>query len=257
MLTLSQSQPLPLTENETLRDALSNVSERERESFEHAMIHTFCDAGALICMEGQLPEGIFILREGRAKEICTSTEGKAMIVRLLGPGDMIGLTAILAGTPYDTTVEALEPSEADFITRRDFMALLAHSETLVLSVIRQLGRNCHTVYDDIRRLGHLGSVPGRLANMILGWSRRTGGTKAQTRQQIRVLLTHQEIAQIIGSTRESVTRILSYFRQKGWMTIRGATWTITDRVALRALVTAEHKITVGNGLALTKEDAVR
>lgn len=257
MLPTTNSPIRPLSENETLHDALSMVTERERESYEHAMVHTFCDKGALICMEGQLPEGVFIIREGRAKEICTSTEGKAVIVRLLGPGDMIGLTAILAGTPYDTTVEALEPTEADFITKRDFMSLLGHSDALVLTVIRQLGRNCHTVYDDIRRLGHLGSVPGRLANMILGWSRRTGGTKAQTRQQIRVLLTHQEIAQIIGSTRESVTRILGFFRQKGWINVRGATWTIMDRPALRSLITADHKLPPESALPLTKNLAVR
>jgi CRP/FNR family transcriptional regulator len=77
--------------------------------------------GAMLCLEGQPPRGVFILCTGRAKLSTTSSEGKSMILRIAEPGEVLGLTAAVSGTPYEATVETLEPSQANFIAQTDFV----------------------------------------------------------------------------------------------------------------------------------------
>ena len=71
--------------------------------------------GALLCLEGQAARGVFILCTGRAKLSTTSSEGKSIILRIAEPGEVLGLTAVVGDTPYEATVETLEPSQANFI----------------------------------------------------------------------------------------------------------------------------------------------
>ena len=80
--------------------------------------------GALLCLEGQPPRGIFVLCTGRAKLSTTSSEGKSMILRIAEPGEVLGLTAVVSGTPYEATVETLEPSQANFISQAEFLRFI-------------------------------------------------------------------------------------------------------------------------------------
>jgi CRP/FNR family transcriptional regulator, cyclic AMP receptor protein len=80
--------------------------------------------GAMLCLEGQPPRGVFVLCTGRAKLSTTSSEGKTVILRIAGPGEFLGLTAAISGTPYEASVETLEPSQANFISQADFVRFL-------------------------------------------------------------------------------------------------------------------------------------
>src|SRR5690349_23289381 len=71
--------------------------------------------GTLLCLEGQSPRGVYVLCTGRAKLSTTSTEGKSIILRIAEPGEVLGLTAAVSSTPYEATVETMEPSQANFI----------------------------------------------------------------------------------------------------------------------------------------------
>lgn len=195
--------------------------------------------GALLCLEGQPPRGVFILCTGRAKLSTTSSEGKSLILRIAEPGEVLGLTAALSGAPYEATVETMEPSQANFISQSDFVQFLQQYPDVGLRVAKQLTHNCKCAYSEIRSLGLSSSVPEKLAKLILQWGERPLELviKKPDEIAIRVTLTQEEIAQLTGTSRETVSRVLGGFRRKGWLRIKGATWTIVNRHAFEKMVT--------------------
>jgi len=194
--------------------------------------------GAMLCLEGQQPGGIFILCTGRAKLCTTSAEGRSIILRIAEPGEVLGLTAAVSNTPYEATVETLEPSQANFISRADFLEFLQKHADVGMKVARQLTHNCHCAYDEIRSLGLSKSVPEKLAKLILGWAQHPVPVPKRPGEiPIRVTLTQDEIAQLAGTSRETVSRTLNHFKRKGWLSINGATWWIMNKQALEKLVT--------------------
>jgi len=195
--------------------------------------------GALLCLEGQSPRGVFVLCTGRAKLSTTSSEGKSMILRVAEPGEVLGLTAAVSGSPYEATVETLEPSQANFIAQTDFVRFLQQFPDVGLKVAKQLTHNCKCAYDEIRSLGLSNSVPEKRAKLILLWAENPVKLSAKKPNEtaLRVTLTQEEIAQFIGTSRETVSRVLATFRRKGYLRVKGATWTILDRRALEKLVT--------------------
>lgn len=195
--------------------------------------------GALLCLEGQPPRGIFVLCTGRAKLSTTSSEGKSMILRIAEPGEVLGLTAVVSGTPYEATVETLEPSQANFISQAEFLRFLKEYPDVGLRVAQQLTHNCKCAYGEIRSLGLSNSVPEKLAKLILQWAEHPleFASKKSQETAIRVTLTQEEIAQLTGTSRETVSRVLGGFRRKGWLRVKGATWTIVNKQALENMVT--------------------
>jgi CRP/FNR family cyclic AMP-dependent transcriptional regulator len=195
--------------------------------------------GALLCLEGQPPRGVFVLCTGKAKLSTTSSEGKSMILRIAEPGEVLGLTAVMSGTPYEATVETLEPSQANFVSQTEFLRFLQEYPDVGLRVAKQLTHNCKCAYGEIRSLGLSNSVPEKLAKLILQWAEHPLELPSKKTHEtaIRVTLTQEEIAQLTGTSRETVSRVLGSFRKKGWLRVTGATWTVVNRQALKNLVT--------------------
>lgn len=193
--------------------------------------------GALLCLEGQPPRGIFVLCTGRAKLTTTSAEGKSIILRIAEPGEVLGLTAAVSNTPYEATIETLEPSQANFISQHDFVGFVKEYPDVGLKVARQLTHNCKCAYGEIRSIGLSNSVPEKIAKLVLRWAEQPLPRKNPQELPIRVTLTQEEIAQFVGTSRETVSRVLSEFRRRGWLRIKGATWTILNKHALEDLVT--------------------
>ncbi len=193
--------------------------------------------GALLCLEGQPPRGIFVLCTGRAKLTTTSAEGKSIILRIAEPGEVLGPTAAISNSPCEATIETLEPSQANFISQTDFVNFVKEYPDVGLKVARQLTHNCKCAYGEIRAIGLSNSVPEKIAKLVLRWAEQPLPRKNPQEVPIRVTLTQEEIAQFVGASRETVSRVLSDFRRRGWLRIKGATWTILDKHALEALVT--------------------
>ena len=195
--------------------------------------------GALLCLEGQRPRGIFVLCTGRAKLTTTSAEGKSIILRIAEPGEILGLTAVVSNSPYEATIETLEPSQANFISQSDFVRFVQEYPDVGLKVAKQLTHNCKCAYGEIRSIGLSNSVPEKIAKLILKWGEQPLGLPRKNMNEvpIRVTLTQEEIAQFVGTSRETVSRVLSDFRKRGWLRIKGATWTILNRRAIERLVT--------------------
>jgi CRP/FNR family transcriptional regulator len=196
--------------------------------------------GTMLCLEGQPARGVYILCTGKAKLSTTSSEGKTIILRVAEPGEVLGLTAAVANSPYEATVETLEQTQANFISHHDFTQFLQQYPEVGMKVAQQLTHNCRCAYNEIRSLGLSNSVPEKIAKLLLNWAEHPlehSGNKKPQEIAIRVTLTQEEIAQFVGTSRETVSRVLSDFKKKGYLRIRGATWTINNKRALATMVT--------------------
>jgi len=166
-----------------------------------------------------------------------SSRGKIAIVRVAGLGVMLGLGPVLRGVPYDSTVETLEPTRADFVAKAHFLQVLNTSSQLGQMVATQLSRNCQETYATIRCLGISETVSERLARLLLEWAECPLSNENSESAGVRILVTfsQEEIGQFIGSTRETTSRVLRQFRAKNWISVQSYVWTIINEDAIRRL----------------------
>jgi CRP/FNR family cyclic AMP-dependent transcriptional regulator len=189
--------------------------------------------GAVVLMEGQAARGIYIVCQGRVKLMTTNSDGKTLIVKIAQPGEVLGLQSVVTGQPYELTVETLQPSQLAYISCDQFLRFLKAHGDACLRATQHLSHDCQAAYEVIRSIGLCHSVPGKLARLLLQWSgegRTTGGVV-----RMKLALTHEELAQLIGSSRETVTRILGDFKRRGVVELHGATLLIRDQRALESL----------------------
>src|SRR6478672_11204607 len=187
--------------------------------------------GAMLFIEGQQPRGVFVLCAGKAKLSTSSREGKTIITKLSDAGDVLGLNAVVSNRPYEVTAEMMEPGQANFIPRESLLQFLREHGEVALRVAEQLSRNYYTAYEEIRTLGLATSPSEKFAKLLLSWDAEKNGDN-----QIRLTLTHEEIAEMIGTTRETVSRLFSDFKKKQLVTIKGSTLVIRNKAALEKLV---------------------
>ena len=192
--------------------------------------------GAMLFVEGQESRGAFILCKGKAKLYTSSAEGRTIILRIVMPGEVLGLTSTIADKPYEATVEVLEPSQVNFLPKADFLKFLNQHSDASMHVAKQLSANCVGAYEEIRCLGLSASSAEKLARMLLTWA--TAELKGAEKKEVRITLslTHEEIAQMIGSSRETVTRLFGEFRQKQLLTVKGSSVWLRDLPALQQIV---------------------
>lgn len=191
-------------------------------------------AGAVLFVEGQSPRGVYTLCRGRVKLSTTSSDGRTLILKIAQPGEVLGLHATVSGTPYEITAETAQPSQLNFIKRDDFLKFLQQNGEACLKAAQHLSSDCHSAYQQIRSLGLSHSAPERLARLLLEWSNAPDVDGDGSR--LKVTLTHEEIAQIIGTSRETVTRTLAEFRKRQIAVLKGSTLTIRNKSALERLV---------------------
>jgi CRP/FNR family transcriptional regulator, cyclic AMP receptor protein len=192
--------------------------------------------GAMLFVEGQESRGAFVLCKGKAKLYTSSADGRAIILRIVMPGEVLGLTSTIANKPYEATVEVLEPSQVNFLPKTDFLKFLTQHSDASLHVAKQLSSNCAGAYEEIRCLGLSASSAEKLARMLLTWAAQELKGTNKTEVKITLSLTHEEIAQMIGSSRETVTRLFSEFRHKQWLAVKGSSVWLRDLPALRQIV---------------------
>lgn len=192
--------------------------------------------GSILFVEGQAPRGIYIICSGRVKLTTTSRDGKTLILRIAQPGEVLGLHGTVSGKPYELTAETLQPCQLDFIKRDDFMRFLQVHADACLNAAQQLSQNCQNAYEMIRSLGLSHSVSEKLARLLLEWA--SDGEQTKEGIRIKIALTHEEIAQLIGTSRETVTRVLGEFRDKQFAQLRGSTLLIRNKSALEKMIGA-------------------
>lgn len=189
---------------------------------------------AMLFIEGQQPRGVFVLCTGKAKLSTSSCEGKTIITKISEAGDVLGLNATISNHPYEVTAEMMEPGQANFIARDALLRFLRGNGEVALRVAQELSRNYYTAYEEIRTLGLASSPAEKFAKLLLSWD--SGKGKVDDPFQLKVTLTHEEIAEMIGTTRETVSRLFSDFKKRQLLQVKGSTWVVRDKPALEKMV---------------------
>jgi CRP/FNR family transcriptional regulator, cyclic AMP receptor protein len=207
--------------------------------FSQPMLHSLSQAshrstlpaGAILFVEGQAPRGMFILCSGTVNLSTTSHIGKTLMLRSAEAGEALGLSAVVSGLGYETTAETATPCQLNFIDRKNFLELMQSHSELGLHTAQSLSRDFQAAYRDIHDLVLTRSSAGKLARLLLSQSSgdlEAIGGRIQT-------MTHEEMAQRIGASRETVTRLLGSLKKKQLIRSDGPTLVIRDRMALAAM----------------------
>ena len=191
--------------------------------------------GALLFVEGQTPRGAYMLCSGKAKLSTTSRDGKVLIVKIATEGEVLGLSAAISGQPFEMTAETSSPCQVNFIEREGLLHGIETNGELALRASLALSREFQSAYRDIHDLILARSSAGKLAKLLLSWLPHRDKAIEPGEVRVRASLTHEEMAQMIGSSRETVTRLLGDLRRKDLIRLEGAMLVIQDRTALEAL----------------------
>jgi CRP/FNR family transcriptional regulator len=190
--------------------------------------------GSLLFVEGQPARGVYMVCAGQVKLSTSTGDARVLITNLAGPGELLGLSAVISGRPYEVTAETLEPSQVNFIRREDFLRFLAENGGAALRVAEQLSNNYRAAFGQARLLGLSGTAAGKLSRLLLECASRHGRPQGLS-TSLRLTLTHEEIGQLIGASRETVTRLFTEFKGQRLIEVRGSTLVLLDRPGLEAI----------------------
>jgi CRP/FNR family transcriptional regulator len=212
-----------------------NMSAEAIEALESIKFTGIYPKGSLLFVEAEQPRGVFLLCSGRVKLTTSSSEGKTLILKIAEPGEVLGASAVILGRPYEVSAETIEPSQLNFIKREDFLNFLATHVEAAMHTAQQLSEKYQAAQREIRSLGLSHTTGEKLARLLLEWGGSSGeSTPRGTR--ITVLLTHEEIAQMIGTTRETVTRLMSDFKRRKIIEVKGSSIFIVSKPGLETMV---------------------
>jgi CRP/FNR family transcriptional regulator, cyclic AMP receptor protein len=191
-----------------------------------------CPAGAVLFAEEQLPDAVYFVLAGQAKLSVNASDGKRFIVYLAGPGEMLGLASAFTSCAHEVTAETFYPCDLASVDCVDFVRFLGKHPEAFQAAASELARGYNQACVRLRTMGVSLTVTARMAGLLLEWS--ATGYETDRGKQIHMALTHVEIGQCIGTTRESVTRVLNDFQQRRIIDQRGSIITILDRAALES-----------------------
>jgi CRP/FNR family transcriptional regulator len=209
-----------------------NFSPALQAQFDRLGHHSIFPAGALLFIEGQRPRGAYILCSGHVKLSTTSPSGRVLILKVAGPGEVLGLSAILSGTVCELTAETARPAQVNFIEREVLLEFLRRNGEAGLHSAKALSTEFQAAFRDVQDIIMARSSAGKLARLILSWTAGQDGKEIR----VRSTFTHEEMAQMIGTSRETVTRLLSELKKKELIRLEGSTMVIRNRPALEALL---------------------
>jgi len=176
--------------------------------------------GAVLFVEGEMPRGLFVLCSGEAKLTAGSRQGESIILRLAESGELLGLSSLIASSAYAATAETLTPSQVAFIPARRFQRFLRAHPDVALHVAEHLSMELHKSWEQARLLALAPSTRSKLAQLLLEWASEHGKTDEEG-TCVPFHMTHEEIGRIIGASRETVSRLLSDFKRRRLIRVKG------------------------------------
>lgn len=228
---LNNAQKLGSSEN-----TFSDLSPAVVDALEHESLTTTYPTGAVLFAEGQSPRGVFIVRRGKVKLSICGSDGRTLILRMVNPGLLLGVAAVVSGCPYEATAETQEPCEISFLRHSDLLRLMRLHGELALWVTQQISADYASTCREIRDLILSDSASEKLARLLVGWLDQNA--EARNPSQMKLALTHEEIGQMIGTSRETVSRLFAGFKKQHLIQQTGSTLVIPSRIALESLITA-------------------
>jgi len=185
--------------------------------------------------EGERPTHVFIVCSGRVKLFVNSRDGKTTILRIVGAGEILGLSAAMSGRPHEASGEAIEPCRLKAIRVDDFLGHLRKYPEAAAEATSCLLHDYQAVVNNIYRLTVPSTVAGRLASLLLEWL-ETHDARSGNPNRLIVSLNQEEIASMANTTRETVSRVFHQFQEQKLISIKGASVTILEPSALEDLV---------------------
>jgi CRP/FNR family transcriptional regulator, cyclic AMP receptor protein len=204
----------------------SNVLKKASTQFNHT-------EGDLLYSEGELATGVYIVRSGKIKLTANSSDGKSLILRIARAGDVIGLSSALSERTNDTTAEVVEPTVVSYIKTANLYQLMEHNGELALRIAQELSLEYSGLCQELSALGLQRSAVSRLAKLLTGLAENVAPQNGKV--AVPCPHTHEEMAQMIGTSRETVTRLLHDMRDQGTLLLKNDVLTINNVNALRAL----------------------
>lgn len=185
--------------------------------------------GSLILTQGDEGEALFLIRSGQVKVTIVAEDGREVILSVLGPGSFFGEMALIDDEPRSAHVFAMQESVLLVLRREDFRARLARSPELAIALLRELSRRLRRADDTITSLMLL-DVSGRVAHLLLELAREEGGDQNTV---ITRRLTHAAIGQMVGASRETVSRTMRNLVLRNVVAVSRKGITLLDPAALR------------------------
>lgn len=190
------------------------------------------EAGDLLFSERQESGGVFLVREGMVRLSMNSRGGKRLSLRVARAGEVLGLTSALYGAKSETTAETLSQAKIIHISGEEFHAFLRRNPEVLKLVAEEISHQYTMACDQLRTVGLSSTVPEKLARLLLEMSENGQPTENGTR--FRFMLTHEQIGEFIGASRETVTRTLGSFKHKRLVDFNGSMLTIPNMRALES-----------------------
>jgi len=192
-------------------------------------------AHSVLFCETQPATGIVVVLEGEVRLSINSQDGRRLSFRIAKAGEVLGLSSTVSGKEYEMTAETLYPAKIAHVGRNAFLQFLGRHPEAYQTVAREMIRTFNVACEQLRMVGLSTSAPERLARLLLGWSEtETSANTAPGGARCRLSLTHEEIGEFIGASRETVTRTLSAFKHRRLVSQHGCTITIPNRNALES-----------------------
>jgi CRP/FNR family transcriptional regulator, cyclic AMP receptor protein len=193
---------------------------------------TSYEAGDALFSEKQESGGVFLIREGLVRLSMNSSAGKRLSLRVARAGEVLGLTSALFGTRCETTAETLSPAKIVHITGAEFVDFLRRNPEVYKLVTEEISAQYSMACDQLRTVGLSSTAPEKIARLLLDLSENGQTTEQGTR--FRFMLTHEQIGEFIGASRETVTRTLGAFKHRRLVAFNGSMVTIPNLRALES-----------------------
>jgi CRP/FNR family transcriptional regulator, cyclic AMP receptor protein len=208
---------------------------------------------AKLLEEGEAPEGVFVLLRGSVKLFVSLKGGKTLILRVVQSGEVLGLSATMSCKPAEYTAETLSPTQFLYVPRKDFLALLERRPEICISVVEVLSHQLREAVNMIHYSS--GSQPAieKLADLLELWITENGEV-TERGIELKLPLTQEEIGQMIGVSRETVSRLIAEFEGQGILELEGSRVRVLKGHHLEDLPTAKSRKTVRENTAGNASD---
>jgi CRP-like cAMP-binding protein len=184
--------------------------------------------GADVFREGDPGDALHVVVEGKVKICRSAGDGRENVVAILGPGDLLGELAIFDAQPRGATATAIVDAALATLAEADFHAWLSEHPAVSTELLRALAVRLRQTNEAMADLVFT-DVPGRIAKTLLGLAERFGTPVADGSVRVEHDLTQEELAQLVGASRETVNKALADFATRGWLRTDGRAVVLLDR----------------------------
>ncbi|HWB31865.1 MAG TPA: Crp/Fnr family transcriptional regulator [Acidobacteriaceae bacterium] len=212
-----------------------NLAPQALAEYDAMSTHVILPMGSILFAQGQASRSVSVVCDGRIKLTASSRDGKTLLVKIAKPGDVLGLSAALSNTPYEVTAQAIEPTQIKTFNQKDFLHFIRRHVEGSLHAAESLSNEYRSALADACRLALSSSIAGRVAHLLLELALESAAPD-NAQPEIHMALKHEDIAAMLGSSRESVTRVLNNLRRKGIISIKGTKMTILRKEGLELLL---------------------